>query len=127
MPQLPIKITQLSKDFNLKTKDIIDAFHDLGIEKKSGGSVDAGEFELFIHCLTLKHEIKDLDAYRDGRTKITTEKAAEEAMGKTGRVLLRPSGTEPVVRVMVEAASDEDAKRHCREIADVVIAEMGIE
>ena len=55
------------------------------------------------------------------------KKAAEAAMGETGRVLLRPSGTEPVVRVMVEAASDEDAKRHCREIADVVIAEMGIE
>ena len=55
------------------------------------------------------------------------KKAAEAAMGDTGRVLLRPSGTEPVVRVMVEAASDEDAKRHCREIADVVIAELGIE
>ena len=53
--------------------------------------------------------------------------AAEEAMGEAGRVLLRPSGTEPVVRVMVEAASDEDAKRHCRTIADVVTAELGIE
>ena len=53
--------------------------------------------------------------------------AAEQEMGKTGRVLLRPSGTEPVVRVMVEAASDEDAKRHCRAIADVVVAELGTE
>ena len=53
--------------------------------------------------------------------------AAEAEMGKTGRVLLRPSGTEPVVRVMVEAASDDDAKRHSRAIADVVIAELGAE
>ena len=53
--------------------------------------------------------------------------SAEEAMGDTGRVLLRPSGTEPLIRVMVEAASDEDVKRHCRAIADVVIAELGTE
>ena len=52
-------------------------------------------------------------------------KAAEEAMGSTGRVLLRPSGTEPVIRVMVEAADDADAKNHSRAIADVVIAELG--
>ena len=64
----------------------------------------------------------------DGNEAVQAAKAAAEGeMGKTGRVLLRPSGTEPVVRVMVEAASDEDAKRHCRAIADVVTAELGIE
>ena len=36
------------------------------------------------------------------------------------RVLLRPSGTEPVVRVMVEAASAEEADRHAQAIAAVV-------
>lgn len=41
-----------------------------------------------------------------------------------GRVLLRPSGTEPVVRVMVEAASVEEAERHALAIADVVKAEL---
>ena len=51
--------------------------------------------------------------------------AAKAAMGETGRVLLRPSGTEPVIRVMVEAADDADAKNHSRAIADVVIAELG--
>ena len=46
--------------------------------------------------------------------------AAEEALGDSGRVLLRPSGTEPVVRVMVEAASAEEADRHAQAIAAVV-------
>ncbi|HIS40974.1 MAG TPA: phosphoglucosamine mutase [Candidatus Aphodovivens avistercoris] len=46
--------------------------------------------------------------------------AAEAALGENGRVLLRPSGTEPVVRVMVEALSAEDAETHARAIADVV-------
>ncbi len=46
--------------------------------------------------------------------------AATEALGDTGRVLLRPSGTEPMVRVMVEAASQDDAQRIAEELAAVV-------
>ncbi|MFT4135441.1 phosphoglucosamine mutase [Microbacterium sp.] len=44
--------------------------------------------------------------------------AAEEALGDSGRVLLRPSGTEPMVRVMVEAASEDEA----RSVADALAA-----
>jgi phosphoglucosamine mutase len=46
--------------------------------------------------------------------------AAEAALGADGRVLLRPSGTEPVVRVMVEAATHKAALEHARAIAQVV-------
>jgi len=70
MPILPIKITQITKDFDLKSKDVLDTFKELGIEKKTGGSADADEFELFLSHLTLKNQIKDLDAYRSGKTKI---------------------------------------------------------
>lgn len=48
--------------------------------------------------------------------------AAEEALGDDGRVLLRPSGTEPVVRVMVEAVDPAAARSHAEAIAAVVEA-----
>ena len=47
-------------------------------------------------------------------------RAAEAELGDTGRVLLRPSGTEPMVRVMVEAADQATADRLARQLADVV-------
>ncbi|MEV6343408.1 phosphoglucosamine mutase [Actinoplanes sp. NPDC051851] len=47
---------------------------------------------------------------------------AENELGETGRVLLRPSGTEPLVRVMVEAATEETARSVAERIADEVRA-----
>ena len=49
---------------------------------------------------------------------------AEKELGKTGRVLLRPSGTEPVVRVMVEGENDDQVRKLATEISEVVDAEM---
>ncbi len=49
---------------------------------------------------------------------------AESRLGEEGRILLRPSGTEPVVRVMVEHADEVVCREVCEEVAGVV-AEVG--
>ncbi|GGJ93900.1 phosphoglucosamine mutase [Streptomyces camponoticapitis] len=55
----------------------------------------------------------------------TAVSEAEEQLGSTGRVLLRPSGTEPLVRVMVEAADIEQARAVAGRLADVVKSALG--
>ncbi|KQR21400.1 MULTISPECIES: phosphoglucosamine mutase [Microbacterium] len=60
---------------------------------------------------------------RDGVTDEGVQEAVTASiadLGDSGRVLLRASGTEPLVRVMVEAASEEVARAHADRLADVV-------
>jgi len=51
-------------------------------------------------------------------------RSAEERMAGKGRVLLRPSGTEPVVRVMVEGEDEQQVSREAEQLASVVAAEV---
>ncbi|MDO4606228.1 MAG: phosphoglucosamine mutase [Bowdeniella nasicola] len=66
--------------------------------------------------------VKGVDKARAATDEGVSEavKQAEEFLGETGRVLLRPSGTEPVVRVMVEAATQDQADGVAQRLADVV-------
>ena len=49
----------------------------------------------------------------------------EEALGEDGRVVVRASGTEPLVRVMVEAPTADECDRWCATIAEVAARELG--
>ena len=69
-------------------------------------------------------EVADREAVEDATAVWeAVERASNELQGR-GRVLLRPSGTEPLVRVMVEAPTAEEADRTCEELAAVVRAEL---
>jgi phosphoglucosamine mutase len=52
-------------------------------------------------------------------------RACERALGEDGRVVVRPSGTEPLVRVMVEAPTEAECVEWCATIARVVASTLG--
>lgn len=67
-----------------------------------------------------------LDVTRDEKVQAVVAEVEKE-LGSTGRVLLRKSGTEPVVRVMVEGENAQDVHTKAQRIADVIIHQAGCE
>lgn len=75
--------------------------------------------ELKIYPQVLKNvRVADKPAARNDEDVIAATEAVEKALGSDGRILLRESGTEPVIRVMVEAGTE----KLCQEYVDQVIA-----
>ncbi len=68
-------------------------------------------------------EVADKAAAVAAPTVRTAVRQAEAELGDTGRILLRPSGTEQLIRVMVEAADQDIARRLAKSVADSVTAQ----
>ncbi|TDY42842.1 phosphoglucosamine mutase [Alicyclobacillus sacchari] len=71
-------------------------------------------------------QVRDKRAWRENEAIQRALRAAEEALGESGRVLVRESGTEQLVRVMVEGPDDKLLRKVCGEIVKVVQAELGV-
>ena len=69
--------------------------------------------------------VRDRDAIAGADAVHEAVRAAEDELDGRGRVLIRPSGTEPLVRVMVEAPTDEEADAICARLVALVESELG--
>lgn len=69
--------------------------------------------------------VTDKNAAMADEEVLAEAKKVEEALGDDGRILLRQSGTEPLVRVMVEAETDSLCAKYCKQVADIVKAKYG--
>jgi phosphoglucosamine mutase len=69
--------------------------------------------------------VRDRDALANAQDVETAVRAAEQSLAGRGRVLVRPSGTEPLVRVMVEAPTEEEAGEVCGRLVALVERELG--
>jgi phosphoglucosamine mutase len=69
--------------------------------------------------------VRDREALGSAAAVGDAVKQAEHALDGRGRVLVRPSGTEPLVRVMVEAPSGEEADEVCSRLVALVQRELG--
>ena len=64
--------------------------------------------------------VTDKKAAQDDADVQSAVRAVTEALGDTGRILVRESGTEPLLRVMVEAETEEICKKYVDQVVDVV-------
>ncbi len=105
-----MKITDLSKDFSMKSKDVCDAFREIGVEKNSGGAVSDGEFESFMNHITSKHQISDIDAYIEGKISIHAKKATPKAEPKPEAKAEPKSEPKPEEKPAVKADPKAEVK-----------------
>ena len=77
--------------------------------------------EVKIYPQLLKNvHVADKKTARENPEVVKAVDAVAEALGDDGRILVRESGTEPVIRVMVEAATDELCEKYVAQVIDVI-------
>ena len=77
--------------------------------------------DVVIYPQLLKNvRVADKPAARQDEDVMAAVKKVEEALGSNGRILLRESGTEPLIRVMVEAETDEICEQHVDSVIEVL-------
>ncbi|MBR1885013.1 MAG: phosphoglucosamine mutase [Schwartzia sp.] len=105
---------------------LITALQVLGVLKRSGGPASKLTAMMTSYPqLLVNVEVKSKEGWEENPA-IQKAIAAEEALlGDNGRILVRPSGTEPLIRVMAEGPEQGQLEEICRRIADVVRAELG--
>ncbi|MGY3716853.1 phosphoglucosamine mutase [Sutcliffiella cohnii] len=115
-------------DYNTTGDGMLTGLQLVNIMKATKKSLSelAAEMKKFPQLLvnvkvTDKHRVTEND-----RVKAVIDEV-EAAMDGNGRVLVRPSGTEPLVRVMAEAPTEELCEQYVNKIVAVVKAEMGAE
>jgi phosphoglucosamine mutase len=100
---------------------IVSALQVLSALKRSGKTLAQCCEDITMYPQTLINVKVPADFdWKNNGAMLTEKEMVEAAMGDTGRVLIRPSGTEPLIRVMVEAKSAEVAEVMARRIADKV-------
>ncbi len=70
--------------------------------------------------LLVSVKVKDKISAREDKDVIKAAKEVEEILGDEGRLLLRESGTEPLIRVMIEAKTDEVCRVNCQKIVEIL-------
>ncbi len=106
-----LKITQFSKDMNIKSKEVIEVLSEKGIEVKSSSSLDASQFELLFNTLTLNNQIDNIGNYLDGVTYIPSKK--KPAAAKPAQ----PQAAADEAKAP-EAVAKEPEKKEEKKIAD---------
>jgi phosphoglucosamine mutase len=115
-------------DYNTTGDGLLTGLQLVNIMKLTGKKLSelAGEMRKYPQLLinvkvTDKHKVTENEKVKEIISTV------EQEMNGNGRILVRPSGTEPLVRVMAEAPTEEQCREYVERIVTVVKQEMGIE
>ena len=114
-------------DYNTTGDGLLTAIQLVNIMKATGKRLSelASEMSIFPQRL-VNVRVVDKHAVTQNEKVAKTIAEVESVMAGNGRVLVRPSGTEPLVRVMVEAATEDECESYVNRIANVVKEELGL-
>ena len=93
------------------------------LENKTTLGTLASEVKIYPQLLE-NLRVTDKDIVLNHPDVLAAEKEVEEALGENGRILVRASGTEPLLRVMVEAETQELCKKYVKKVIDAMKAVM---
>ena len=92
---------------------------EVSLEKKETLAKLADEVQIYPQVLK-NVRVKDKEAAQADRDVQAEVQKVSDALGDTGRILVRPSGTEPLIRVMVEAPTDEICGKYVAQVVEMI-------
>ncbi|NUK31872.1 phosphoglucosamine mutase [Parageobacillus sp. VR-IP] len=115
-------------DYNTTGDGLLTALQLVNIMKIKGKPLSelAGEMKKYPQLL-VNVKVSDKEKVMENEKVKAAIQEVEAEMNGNGRVLVRPSGTEPVVRVMAEAPTEETCRSYVERIVAVIREEMGVE
>lgn len=115
-------------DYNTTGDGLLTALQLVNIMQQTGRKLSELASEMKIYPQKLVNvRVVDKHAVMDNMRVSSIISEVEQEMAGQGRVLVRASGTEPLVRVMVEASTEEQCEEYADRISQVVKEEMGLE
>lgn len=115
-------------DYNTTGDGLLTAIHLLNVMNETNKPLSelAAEVQIFPQKLVNirvhdKYTVMDVPAVK------AIIEEVESEMNGDGRILVRPSGTEPLLRVMAEASTDEKVDQYVNKIADIIRQERGLD
>jgi phosphoglucosamine mutase len=113
-------------DYNTTGDGMLTALQLVDIVRGEGKSLrELGAMMEKFPQMLVNVKVRDKHQWKGNEAIAEAVRVVEAELGEFGRVLLRPSGTEPLIRVMAEGPAADVLERYVQQIAEVVKAELG--
>ncbi len=115
-----MKVTQLSKDMNMKSKEVLEVLAEKGIALKSSSSLETEHFELLLDTLTRNNQIDNIGNYLDGvtyipsKSKSAVKKASEASAEVTDKKAEMPKTETAEAAVKADDKSKKEVKAEAK-------------